>query len=128
VTLETFDDPKSPTSTETVTNGNLTSSEYITLAKQINAYINKYGITTSSATSTLGKINFNNLVYTFSKILDFANTNDRLPNYVSVTAWSSGSSSDSSSTSSALAEYLVATTNAPSTNSTLVSLANSITS
>ena len=128
VTLETFDDPKYTNSTETVTSGNLTSSDYVTLAKQINSYINKYGITTSSATTTLGKINFNNLVYTFSKILDFANTNDRLPNYVSVTAWSSVSSSDSSSTSSALAEYLVATTNAPSTNSTIVSLANSITS
>jgi hypothetical protein len=106
VTLETFDDPKSPTSTETVTNGNLTSSEYVTLAKQINTYINKYGITTSSATSTLGKINFNNLVYTFSKILTFINTNDQLPSYVSITTWSSivnsseGSSSEGNSTTS----------------------------
>ncbi|MGV8143943.1 MAG: pseudomurein-binding repeat-containing protein, partial [Methanothermobacter sp.] len=106
VTLENFDDPKSPNSSETITNGNLTCTEYTTLARQINTYINKYSITTSSAPTNLGKINFNNLVYTFSKILTYNRTYNRLPNYVSITTWSNISnssevgSSEGSSTSS----------------------------
>ena len=100
VTLESdIDDAKSTSSTETVTSGNLTCSEFVSLANQINSYINKYGLATSSATSSLGKMNFNNLVYTFSKILNFANTNDRLPNYVSVSAQSLNGTTTTTSSS-----------------------------
>ena len=108
VTLESdIDDAKSPNSTETVTSGNLACSEYVSLAKQINAYINKYGLATSSATSSLGKINFNNLVYTYSKILNFANTNDRLPNYVSVSAQSLNGTTSEGTTSSSNVQSII---------------------
>src|SRR5690606_16469556 len=96
--------------------------------------------------SSLGKIRYETLIYTFSKILNFQNTNGRLPNYVSVTSCtgssqtssnqststpSEGTSTNNSATKTlpaSLQQYLKSTTNAPSTNSAITSLAASITS
>ncbi|HHW04412.1 MAG TPA: transglutaminase, partial [Methanothermobacter sp.] len=37
------------------------------------------------ATTTIGKISYPSLIYTYAKIINFYNTNGRLPNYVTVT-------------------------------------------
>jgi hypothetical protein len=74
-------------STETIKNGNILKAEYLNIAQSIQTTIASTGKAPSYINSSLGKINFNNLVYTFSKILNFQSTNNRLPNYVSVTSW-----------------------------------------
>ena len=133
LTLTTVNTPA--TATETVKTGNISKTEYINIAKTIK-YVCTYKTAPSYINTTKGRINFQTMVYTFSKILSFQKTYNRLPNYVTVIPWtnvtssegSSSTSSSSSSTSSALAKYLVATTNAQSTNSTIIKLANSITS
>lgn len=86
VTLSTV---KSPTTTvtENVKSGNLGKSEYVTLASKIEQNIIKYGKVPSSVTSSRGKINFQTMVYTYSKILNFIVANKRLPNTVSVKPW-----------------------------------------
>lgn len=73
--------------TETVKTGTLSKTEYLTLAKTINSYINSNGKAPSYVTTTLGKIKFENMVYTFSKILNFKTENKRLPNTASVKPW-----------------------------------------
>ena len=75
------------TATETVKTGTLTKIQYISLAKTINLYIKSNGKAPGYITTKLGKIKFQNLVYTFSKILNFKAQNGRLPNKVSVKPW-----------------------------------------
>ncbi len=74
--------------TETVKTGEILETEYLKIAQSIQTTITGTGTAPSYINSSLGKINFNNLVYTFSKILNFQNNNNRLPTYVSVEAWS----------------------------------------
>ena len=70
--------------TETVKTGEILETEYLKIAQSIQTTITGTGTAPSYINSSLGKINFNNLVYTFSKILNFQNNNNRLPSYVSV--------------------------------------------
>ncbi len=86
VSLKTVNTPSN--CTDTVKNGNILKSEYLSIAQSIQTTITSTGKAPSYINSSLGKINFNNLVYTYSKILNFQNTNKRLPTYVSVESWS----------------------------------------
>jgi hypothetical protein len=83
VTIKTVTSPADQP--ETVKSGNIQKSEYLTLAQTIK----NNGTAPGILNTTLGKINFQNTIYTFSKILNFQNINNRLPNYVSVNPWSS---------------------------------------
>lgn len=133
VTLQTVKNPSSGTGSFKA--GNLSKSKYVSLAKTINSYINSHGKAPSTATSSLGKMSFKDLVYTYSKILNFQKSKKRLPNYVTVTKFkwktggegSSSTSTSSSSTSSSLSKYLKVSANAQSTSSTIKNLAASIT-
>ncbi len=119
--------------TENLKTGDILKSEYLTLAKSIEASIASTGKAPSYVNSPLGTINFENLVYSFSKIINFEGTNHRLPNYVSVEPWSqvikntATSEGSSSSIPAALLQYLQPTTNAQSNNPTIIALANKIT-
>lgn len=100
VTLTTVKNPSS-SATDNVKTGTLGKSEYVTLANKILQHNAKYGNVPSSVTSSKGKLNFQNLVYTYSKILNFQVTQKRLPNTVSVKTWkvtSSKATSEGSST------------------------------
>ncbi len=129
VTLKTVTTPTNYT--ETVKSGNIQKSEYLTLAQTISTSIVSTGKAPTYVNSSLGKINFNNLVYTFSKILNFQVTNQRLPTYVSVKPWtsiqSSGSEGSSSTIPASLLPYLQPTINAQSNDPTIKALAASIT-
>ncbi len=132
VTLKTVTSPAN--SSDTVKSGDLYKSEYISIAQSILKNITSTGNAPSYVTTSLGKMNFQNLVYTFSKILSFQATNLRLPNYVSATSWTSitgatseGSSGTNSSIPAALLPYLQVTANAQSNSATIIALANSIT-
>ncbi|MGA2676230.1 MAG: transglutaminase domain-containing protein [Methanobacterium sp.] len=81
VTIKTVTTPADPP--ETVKSGDIQKSEYLTLAQSIKSAGTAPGI----LNTTLGKINFQNTIYTFSKILNFQNINNRLPNFVSVKPW-----------------------------------------
>jgi transglutaminase-like putative cysteine protease len=129
ITLKTVNNATTPT--ESIKSGTITKSSYLDLAKRVNAYINTYGKLPNYATSSLGKLRYESLIYMFSKVLNFQKTNNRLPSYVTVKPWSTvGSSSTSSETVTIPAElqkYLAATANCQVTNSQIKALAASIT-
>ena len=91
-TLKAVSNPTKPT--ETIIGGNLPKSEYIKLAGTITTFIDTNGRVPNYVTTSKGKIRFENMVYTYSKVLSFYKKNKRLPNYVSVSPWitSEGSS------------------------------------
>ena len=129
VSLKLVTNPSKPS--ESIKSGKLYKSDYLSVVKAVESAIEKNGVATSYANSALGKIRYETLIYSFSKILAYYKTNSRLPNYVTVSSWSSSSSSSeggSTVTSAELQKYLAATTNAQSTSSTIVNLAKSITS
>lgn len=70
--------------TENFVAGSLAKSEFINLSKSVVNTINTTGKAPKNIASSLGTIGFDNLVYSFSKILAFYSNNNRLPNYVSV--------------------------------------------
>ena len=131
VTLKTVTDPTNPA--EVLKIGNILKSQYLSLADSIEKTIASTGKTPSEINTSLGTINFDNLVYSFSKVLNFEGTTQRLPNYVSVEPWSqvikntATSEGSGSSIAAALLPYLQPTTNAQSNNPTIVALANKIT-
>lgn len=84
ITLKNVTAPSKPV--ENVKTGQLTKAQYISLAKTTRNYIYTKGAAPNNVNSSLGTIKFQNLVYSFSKVLAFQATNNRLPNYVSVTS------------------------------------------
>jgi hypothetical protein len=92
VTIKTVTSPADPP--ETVKSGDIQKSEYLTLAQTIK----NNGTAPGILNTTLGKINFQNTIYTFSKILNFQNINNRLPNYVSVKPWNTTVSTTTTTT------------------------------
>ncbi len=96
VTVKTI--AKAPNPNENVKTGTLTKSEYVTLAGKITTFINTNGRLPNFITTSKGKMNPDNLIYTYAKITAFYKTNNRLPNTVSVAPWikSEGTSSTTS--------------------------------
>jgi hypothetical protein len=117
----------SATPSENITNGTIDETGYIDLAKRVKAFIDVNGAIPNHATTTLGEMKFESLVYTFSKILSFYNTNNRLPSYVSVEPWSKVSTS-SMQVPDELLKYLAATSNCQVNDPKIKALAASITS
>jgi len=90
IALKIVSNPSGPS--ETVKNGVLTKTEYLKVANSAFNYINNHGKAPNFATTSLGNIRFENLIYSFSKIMDYYKTNHRLPNSVSIQKWSTVSS------------------------------------
>ena len=82
ITLRTVAAPSKPV--ESVKTGVLTKTQYFNLVKTTRSYIYSTGKAPNYEKTSLGKIKFQNLVYIFSKIVNFQNTKNRLPNQVSV--------------------------------------------
>jgi hypothetical protein len=82
ITLKTVKAPSKPT--ERLKTGTLTKTQYLNLVKSTRSYIYLTGKAPNNQKTSLGTIKFQNLVYTFSKIVKFQSTNKRLPNTVSV--------------------------------------------
>ncbi|MGF7117621.1 Ig-like domain-containing protein [Methanobacterium oryzae] len=102
--------------------GNINSTEYIKIAGTIKTYIDSNGRAPNYATSSLGNIQYESLVYTYSKILNYYTTSSKLPNNVIV-----DSSVTNTKIPSTLQQYLAATTNCQVNDATIKSLAASIT-
>lgn len=130
--IENVGNPTNPT--EIVKSGNIQKSEYLKLAKNIRNFINENGRAPNYASSTLGNIRYESLVYAFSRVVAFHKDNNRLPNYVYVTSWKNSvggttppGTTPPGTTDPAMQKYLVATANAQSTSSTIKNMAASIT-
>lgn len=66
------------------TSGVLQKSEFVTLATNVLNFINTNKQAPNYANSRLGNIKFQFLVYEFSKVLDFADSNGSLPNNLTI--------------------------------------------
>ncbi len=82
ITLQNVVAPTSPTGS--FTGGNINKAGYIDIANRINAYVNANGSALGYATSALGKIHYQYMVYMYAKILNYHKINGRLPDYVSI--------------------------------------------
>ena len=113
--------PTSPTGSYMY--GNIVLTEYLSIAENIQSYIGSNNYAPNYMASSLGNIQYESLVYMYSKILNYYNTNGNLPNYVLV-----DSSVTNTTVPSSLQQYLQTTTNCQVTNSQIQALAKSITS
>ncbi len=105
---------------ENIKDGNIYKTEYLDIAQRTQAFIDSNGIAPNYVNSSCGQIRFENLVYTYSKILSYYKSNKKLPNYVSVSKWNDEQSPD-------LSQYLKPTLNCQSTSSEIISKSNTIT-
>lgn len=64
--------------------GSIYKTEYSSLAKDIISYINTYEKAPEYMNSSLGKIEFDNLVYSFSKVINYMGSNSAAPAFVYV--------------------------------------------
>ncbi|BAW31624.1 MAG TPA: pseudomurein-binding repeat-containing protein [Methanothermobacter sp.] len=64
--------------------GKVYKSVYLNVATKILRFIENYGRAPNYASTSLGRIPFKQLVYMYSKILDFYRANARLPGYVTI--------------------------------------------
>lgn len=108
-------------------NGNINKSEYLVMAGKIISFIDSNGKAPNYASSTLGKIQYESLVYMYSRIMNYYGTNKVLPNYVVMKPWQTTSNQPDPSIPAALQIYLQPTNNCQSTSPTIKSLATSIT-
>jgi transglutaminase-like putative cysteine protease len=128
ISLRTIKGP-SVNGTETLKTGKITKTEYVSIAKRINTYINKNWAAPRTAYSSLGNFRYETLIYTYSKILSFYGTNKRLANYVSTNPGIAVPKPYVPNTPvpAELLQYLNPTSNCQSDNPTLKALATSIT-
>ncbi len=68
----------------TIQAGSIQKSEYLSIAQKTQSFINSNSRAPNFANSSLGDITFNKLVYMFSKIVNYYNVYNRLPNLVSM--------------------------------------------
>ena len=109
-------------------NGNIYKSEYIVMAGKIVSFIDTNGKAPNYSTSTLGKIQYESLVYMYSRIMSYYSTNKVLPAYAVMKPWQTTSSNPDPSIPAALQIYLQPTINCQSNSTTIKTLAKSITS
>lgn len=73
--------------TETIKNSNLSKTSYLRAAKTLKIYMDTYHKIPGVYKTINGRMDYSNLIYTYCKIIDFYNVQNRLPNYVSVTTF-----------------------------------------
>ncbi len=123
--------PASP-SGDTINSKDLTQANYLAVAKNVASYISTNKQAPNYATSAVGKIIYSEIVDSFSRILAFYNTNNRLPSYVTISY--SGSTSQGGTglnevnTETNLAQYLASSTNCEVNNAAIKKVVDSLTS
>ncbi|RBQ24345.1 hypothetical protein ALNOE001_02670 [Candidatus Methanobinarius endosymbioticus] len=142
IIAKTFKNPSKPSGSSI--NGDIYKSDFINLASRVFSYMLNNGQAPNYASSPLGNMQFQTLVLSLSKILEFANSEGKLPNYLTLSINSNdkingetGSSNrsneysgvnNSTSSNSSLAAYLKATKNCKVTNANIQSLSKQLTS
>jgi hypothetical protein len=72
---------------ETIKNGTITKAEYVNIAKWVKIYIDKYHKLPGLVKTSRGQVNYNTLIFSYSRIISFYSTQKRLPNTVNITSW-----------------------------------------
>lgn len=103
ITLKYVAKPASPT--QNLKSGTLSKTEYITITKKLSANINSTGKVPNYVTTSLGKMRYETIIYSYAKILNFYTSYKRLPNTVSVMPWSTTTTS-SEGTSATVVQIL----------------------
>lgn len=86
ITLKNVNKPCSPS--QSLKSGMLIKNEYLSIAQEIQTSISSSGLAPNYVNTSLGKMRYETMVYSYAKILNFYVTNKRLPNTVSVNPWS----------------------------------------
>ncbi|MEA4957678.1 hypothetical protein SDC9_54269 [bioreactor metagenome] len=82
VTIINVGAPTGPSGTAT---GTLTKAQYLTVATNIKNFINTNGVAPNYASSSLGNIRYESLVYAYARIVNYYYVNGVLPNSVTIT-------------------------------------------
>lgn len=131
ILLSTVSSPNS--GVETVKSGSLSILQYVSVAKSVKSFIDRYHRVPSYARSAQGRFLYGTLIHTFSKVMGFYGANKRLPNYVSIVPGITNykppapSNMDYPAIPAELKTYLEATSNCQADSSVIKSLAASIT-
>ena len=85
ITLENYNTAPNPS--ETATNGQLTQSNYITLANNVKSFMNENRRAPNFQTTSLGNIRYESLVYTFSQVMNSYRVGKVLPDFIIIRPW-----------------------------------------
>jgi Bacterial Ig-like domain/CARDB len=121
VTITSVTKPVSPSGSA---RGTLKKAEYVNIANNINNYINKNKIAPNYASSSLGNIRYESLIYVYSKILDYYHTYNVLPDTVLV---SNINGIDSKGVKITTTNHPKVSTTSPANNANGISLTTPIT-
>lgn len=86
ITLGSYNNATSPSETITTT-VNLTKSSYLTLANNVISFMNSNGRAPNYQSTSLGNMRCENLVYTFSEIMNSYMVAKTLPDFILVRPW-----------------------------------------
>jgi transglutaminase-like putative cysteine protease len=120
---------KTPDSYTPATNlGNLYT--YYSVAKRVMEFGDKNALMPTYATSDVGNIGYDGLIYAFARIIAFYGDNSVMPSYVAIKAVSSGIVPDDVNTKNTIKDltpYLIPSKNCQSDDPEIVALANKLT-
>ncbi|MEN6291504.1 MAG: chitobiase/beta-hexosaminidase C-terminal domain-containing protein, partial [Methanobacterium sp.] len=87
ITIKNFGSAASPS--ETITTQTISKTEYLDIANRVRSYMDKNGRAPNYVTQTsTGKtIRYESMIYMFSQVLSYYNTNKVLPSSVTVKSW-----------------------------------------
>ncbi|MEN4016858.1 MAG: pseudomurein-binding repeat-containing protein [Methanobacterium sp.] len=104
-------------------NGQINKAELLDIAQRIKSFIDSDGISPNYVTSSLGKIQYESTIYMMAKVLNFYNTNNRLPGHVTLEPWKT----DSIPVPADLQKYLQKTANCQIDDYRIKALSSSLT-
>ena len=99
ITIKNFGSAASPS--ETITTQTISKAEYLDMANRVRSYMDKNGRAPNYVTQTsTGKtIRYESMIYMFSQILSYYNTNKALPSSITVKSWATVTKPNVNSTS-----------------------------
>lgn len=77
-----------PSSSENMTSGIINSTEYLDIANRVNSFMNSNGRAPNYASSSMGNIRYESLIYMYAQILNSYNINGVLPDFIIADPWS----------------------------------------
>ncbi len=83
-----------PSPSESITGGNLQAQDYYTTACNIIAFMDSNGRAPNAASTILGTIRYENLVYTYAEIINSISRNKGLPSYICLVPWTTVSNTN----------------------------------
>ncbi len=126
LSVPSYSEPENPT--ETLNAGTLSKADYLDMATRTNNFMVNNGQAANYCTTSLGQMHHHGVVYLMATVLDSYAKNGVLPASVAVKPWyeylgvGSGDASFGNDFS-AYKQYMVPTTNCPSNNATIISVA-----